>query len=184
MTERSDDHLTDLAETDAAPQEHAGLPAEPEASAIQRLERELDETRDRQLRLAAEFDNYRKRVTRERSELTERAQAGFIARLLDVLDDLDRLAEGDPATSAESLREAVGMIDRKFRKELEGAGIERIAPDGQPFDPAEHEAVAAVPAPSEAEEGLVAAVFQPGYRFKGQLLRPARVQVYSDHGSA
>jgi molecular chaperone GrpE len=71
------------------------------------------------------------------------------------------------------------MIDRKLRKELEAAGVERVDPVGQPFDPAEHEAVSVVPAPDPSKDHLVSATFQTGYRFKGALVRPARVQVYS-----
>lgn len=145
---------------------------------------EVRELKDRHLRLAAEFDNYRKRVARERSELSDRAQGTFMARLLDVLDDLDRLVADDSARSLESMREAVMMIDRKLRKELEAAGVERVDPTGQPFNPEEHEAVSVVAAPDETSEHLVSATFQPGYRFKGLLIRPARVQVYSGQSPA
>ena len=145
-----------------------------------RIERELEEMRDRHLRLAAEFDNYKKRVARERIELSDRAQATFISRLLDVLDDLDRLVGSDPGMSAESLRGGLGLVDRKLRKELEAAGVERIDPVGQPFDPAEQEAVSIIPPPDPSQDHTVSATFQTGYRFKGSLVRPARVQVYSE----
>jgi molecular chaperone GrpE len=160
------------------------LPAEPEAEAIRRLEEQLDESRDRQLRLAAEFDNYRKRVSRERVEQGDRAQASLVTRLLDVLDDLDRLSAEGGAASPESIRQAVELVDRKLRKELESAGVERIDPVGQPFDPSIHEAVSAVPPPRPNLDHTVSATFQTGYRFKGALVRPARVQVYSAEGQA
>jgi molecular chaperone GrpE len=147
-----------------------------------KLETDLAELKDRHLRLAAEFDNYRKRSTRERAELADRAQASFVAKLLDVLDDLDRLVASDPATPLSSLREGLSAVDRKLWKELEDAGVERIDPAGTPFDPELHEAVSTVPAPDRASEHMVSATFQPGYRFKGALVRPARVQVYSDQG--
>ena len=143
-------------------------------------ESEMQDLRERHLRLAAEFDNYRKRNARERAELVERAQAGFVGKILDVLDDLDRVVAGDPATPVEKVREAVDMIDRKLRKELEAAGVERIDPVGKPFDPAVHEAVAVLPPPDASKDNTVSATFQVGYRFKGGLVRPARVQVYSD----
>jgi molecular chaperone GrpE len=145
-----------------------------------KLEGDLAELKDRHLRLAAEFDNYRKRSSRERAELSDRAQANFVAQLLDVLDDLDRLVASDPATPLSSLREGLSAVDRKLWKELEDAGVERIDPVGTPFDPALHEAVATIPAPDPSSQQLVSATFQPGYRFKGTLVRPARVQVYSD----
>jgi molecular chaperone GrpE len=145
-----------------------------------RLEEDLAELRDRHLRLAAEFDNYRKRSSRERAELADRAQASFVSKLLDVLDDLDRLVASDPTTPLPALREGLSAVDRKLWKELQDAGVERIDPVGTPFDPALHEAVSTTPAPDRDQEQAVSATFQPGYRFKGALVRPARVQVYSD----
>jgi len=154
------------------------VPMEPSVSAVHRLEEQLDESKDRLLRLAAEYDNFRKRVARERADLAERAQAALATRLLDVMDDLDRLTDQDVTqTSTEVMHEALELLDRKLRKELTQAGLERIAAEGAPFDPALHEAVATVPTDDPARDQHVAAVFQPGYLFKGTLIRPARVQV-------
>jgi molecular chaperone GrpE len=162
-----------------------GLPVEPSSEAIRRLEQELAEARDRQLRLAAEFDNFRKRVVREREEITHRSQAALAVRLLDVLDDLDRVvAEGGPAATGDVMHEALVLIERKLRKELDAAGLERLDPVGQPFDPAFHEAVSVVPPGPGQADHTVAATFQAGYRFKGGLIRPARVQVVSSEGHA
>ena len=161
-----------------------GLPAEPDSEVIRRLESELSEAKDRQLRLAAEFDNYRKRISRERVEQSDRAQASFVTKLLDVLDDMDRLSAEGAAGSPESMRQAIGLVDRKLRKELEAAGVERIDPVGEPFDPSVHEAVSAVPPPQPDLDHTVSATFQTGYKFKGALVRPARVQVYSTQGQA
>jgi molecular chaperone GrpE len=147
-----------------------------------KLENEVAELKDRHLRLAAEFDNYRKRTARERADLTDRAQADFVSKLLDVLDDMDRLVASDPATPLPALREGLSAIDRKLWKDLEEAGVERIDPAGSAFDPSLHEAVSTVPAPDRSLDHTVSATFQPGYRFKGVLIRPARVQVYSDQG--
>ena len=158
------------------------LPVEPSGEAIRRLEEQLDEARDRHLRLAAEYDNYRKRVTRERAELSDRAQAALVDRLLDVLDDMDRLSADGSAASEDQLRQAVELVDKKLRKELQSAGLERIDPTGAPFDPSVHEAVSTVPPPSRDKDHQVSATFQVGYRFKGTLVRPARVQVYSEQG--
>jgi molecular chaperone GrpE len=145
-----------------------------------RLEDDLAELKDRHLRLAAEYDNYRKRSSRERAELADRAQASFVAKLLDVLDDLDRLVASDSSTPLTTLREGLSAVDRKLWKELQDAGVERIDPVGTAFDPALHEAVSTTPAPERSKEQVVSATFQPGYRFKGTLVRPARVQVYSE----
>jgi molecular chaperone GrpE len=145
-----------------------------------KLEGDLAELQDRHLRLAAEFDNYRKRSSRERAELADRAQASFVSKLLDVLDDLDRLVASDPSTPLASLREGLSAVDRKLWKELQDAGVERIDPVGSAFDPALHEAVSTTPAPDAKSSHVVSATFQPGYLFKGTLVRPARVQVYSE----
>ncbi|MEZ4587332.1 MAG: nucleotide exchange factor GrpE [Gemmatimonadales bacterium] len=151
-------------------------------SAVHRLREQLDAARDQHLRLAADFDNFRKRVARERLELSDRAQAGLVIRLLEVLDDLDRMAAADAATPGETVRQAVELVDKKLRKELEAAGLERVDPVGARFDPAESEAVSVVEAPEPELDDQVAMTFQVGYRFKGALVRPARVQVYSTDG--
>jgi molecular chaperone GrpE len=163
----------------------SGLPMEPEEERASRLQRELDDTKDKLLRLAAEFDNFRKRVAKERVELSDRAQAAFVMRMLDVLDDLDRLVAGEAnAQQTGPLYDATVMINRKLRKELESAGLERIDPAGQPFDPTKHEAVSILPPPTPEQDHAVSATFQSGYAFKGNLIRPARVQVFSDQGQA
>jgi molecular chaperone GrpE len=161
-----------------------GLPIEPSAQAVRRLESQLEEANDRHLRLAADYDNYRKRVGRERAELADRSQAGLVVRLLEVLDDLDRLSAEGAATPAPALHQAVELIDRKLRKELQTAGLEPIDPVGSPFDPNVHEAVSTIPPPSPELDHTVSATFQVGYLFKGTLVRPARVQVYAEQGQA
>ena len=167
-----------------APAAIGGVPAEPAEGAIHRLEEQLREAVDRHLRLAAEFDNFRKRVARERLELADRAQAALVMKLLDILDDVDRIVASDPGTATPALLEAMLLVDKKLRKELEAAGLERIDPVGQPFDPAWHEAVSVLPPPSPDQDHTVASTFQIGYRFRGTLVRPARVQVYSSEGHA
>ena len=162
----------------------AGIPMEPADQAVRRLESQLDEANDRHLRLAADYDNYRKRITRERAELADRSQAGLVVRLLEVLDDLDRLSAEGGSTPAHALHQAVELIDRKLRKELQTAGLEPIDPVGAPFDPNLHEAVSTLKPPRPELDHTVSATFQVGYRFKGTLVRPARVQVYSEQGQA
>ncbi|HEY3934006.1 MAG TPA: nucleotide exchange factor GrpE [Gemmatimonadales bacterium] len=147
--------------------------------------RAVAQAEDRLLRLAAEYDNYRKRTVREKAEAFDRGATALVDRLLEILDDVDRLGASDPAaTSYESFRGAFDVVQRKFRKELETAGLERIDPVGQPFDPTLHEAVSAVAPERPEQDHTVKATFQAGYRFKGGVVRPARVQVYSAHGVA
>jgi len=173
------------AEDPAAAGMHAGVPLEPAAEAVRRLEDENDALKDRSARLAAEYDNFRKRTLKERDELTTRVQGAFAGRLLDELDDMERLLAGDPAvTTSQALYEGMELLARKLWKELESLGMERIDPAGLPFDPALHEAVATTPPVTPEQDHTVCRTFQAGYRFKGALLRPARVQVYSDPGQA
>lgn len=163
-----------------APVAAAGLPAAavPE-DAVEQLRAEAEELRDRHLRLAAEFDNYRKRTARERSDLSARAQASLVGTVLEALDDLGRVAHLDPdRTGAQDVIAGVELVERKLMRQLESAGLVRVGTPGEPFDPNNHEAVGTEPAPSPAEDGVLAAVLQPGYRFGRTLLRPARVRVY------
>lgn len=164
---------------EAAPE--GGLPAEPVQSALERVTAERDELKDRHLRLAAEYDNFRKRSQRERAEWAERAQAELLGKLLEVLDDLDRVVEnGGKSASVDDLHQAVTLVDRKLWKELEKFGLEVLEPQAIPFDPSVHEAISQIPSPSVEQAHQVAATFQAGYRYKGILLRPARVQVYGE----
>ena len=146
-------------------------------------DRQLADERDRYLRLAAEYDNFRKRTTRERQEAHLRGQADMLKGMIDALDDLARFAHVDPATTdARTIADGVAMVERKLMKTLAGHGLEVIDPVGHPFDPVRHEAVMTEPASTADEDHLVARVFQQGYLFNGQLLRPARVVVKQWNG--
>jgi molecular chaperone GrpE len=159
--------------------EGEGVLVEIPDAAVVRLTEELDSQKDRYLRLAAEFDNFRKRMLREQAETRARAQAEVVSTLLESLDDLSRVAGLDPAkSSVEDVVAGVGLVERKLLRELQNQGLQKIGAAGDPFDPHDHEAVATAPAPAEDKEDHVAAVLQVGYRFGGQLLRPARVQVF------
>ncbi|HZD04967.1 MAG TPA: nucleotide exchange factor GrpE [Longimicrobiales bacterium] len=165
-----------------SPEALAEAAAEDELTrSLEQLQVEFDELNDRHLRLAAEFTNYRRRQETEMMEAWGRAQADLVRRLLDVLDDLQRVSAldpGDESVSAESIVEGVDLVERKFLRTLEDAGVEIIAPEGEPFDPAVMEAMMRVPAESDDDDDLVAEVFQKGYRLKGHLVRPARVSVF------
>jgi molecular chaperone GrpE len=144
---------------------------------------QLAEQKDRYLRLAAEYDNYRKRSTKERLEMGSRAQAEIVSKLIDALDDLGRFAHIDPATTDPmTLHKGIEMVEQKVTKSLTAAGLELINPVDQTFDPTQHEAVSTEPALSKEDDHTVAKVFQVGYRFNGQLLRPARVVVKQWNG--
>jgi molecular chaperone GrpE len=147
------------------------------------LERKLAEAQDRYLRLAAEYDNYRKRTAKERTEAHVRGQAELVRQLIDPLDDLGRFAHLDPATTdSATVVQGVDMVEKKILKALASAGLTTINPIDQTFDPTLHEAVATEPALSPEDDHVVARVYQQGYLFNGQLLRPARVVVKQWNG--
>ncbi|MEX2153840.1 MAG: nucleotide exchange factor GrpE [Gemmatimonadaceae bacterium] len=147
------------------------------------MSQQLSEQRDKYLRLAAEYDNYRKRSAKERAEAEARGQAELVSKLVDAIDDLSRFAHIDPAaTDPQTLHKGIELVEQKMLKTLGGAGLEVINPIDQTFDPTLHEAVATEPALSPEDDHTVGKVFQPGYRFNGQLLRPARVVVKQWNG--
>ena len=162
-------------------QEPVAAAAPPEAEAIGPSE--VDAWKDRHLRLAAEYDNFRKRTTKERTEVWSRAQAELVSRLADALDDLSRFAHIDPADiDSKTLHDGVDLVERKVWKELEAAGVTRIDQAGVPFDPNMHEAVTTRAATKPEEDHTVGQVVQPGYRMRDTLLRPARVVVLTWQG--
>ena len=129
---------------------------------------------DSYLRLAADFDNYRKRVAREHSELTARANERLVNELLPVLDDLERALEAAAEHEEAKLEEGVRLVHRELVEALTREGLVEVETDGQ-FDPHVHEAL--VSQPSEQEDGSVIEVLQKGYRLGDRVLRPARVVV-------
>ncbi len=145
---------------------------------VRRLEAELAELNDRHLRLAAEFDNFRRRSQNQLGETGTRAQAALVSKLLDVLDDFERVMSLDPEqATVESVLEGVQLVEQKLHRVLEDAGLEPIEAEGQDFDPNAMEAMMKEPTDSEEEDDTIARVLQRGFRFKGHLVRPARVSV-------
>ena len=121
-------------------------------------------------RLQAEFDNYRKRVMREQTQLSQRASARLVERLLPILDNFESaLAHGEGGAGIE-------MVYRELKKLLEDEGLQEMDVEGKPFDPTQHEAFQAVEDAS-VEEPTVRSVLRRGYVLKGQVLRPAMVSV-------
>lgn len=138
------------------------------------LKREVEELRSRSVRTLADFDNFRKRNERERDEIRRYAATEAIREFVGVVDNLERaLSAGG---SADDLKRGVELIARQMQESLRRVGVQEVAAEGAPFDPAVHEAVsreesAAVTAPT------VIAVFQRGYLLHDRLLRPAMVRV-------
>ena len=143
------------------------------------LRAELGALHDRHLRLVAEFTNYRRRAETELSESWTRGQVDLLRNFLDGLDDLQRVGAWQAeSTTVEALVEGVDLVERKFRQALELAGVEVMDPTGVKFDPNIMEAMMSVPTDTPDQDQEVQDVLQKGYRFKGQLVRPARVSVF------
>jgi molecular chaperone GrpE len=152
---------------------------------VEDLERQLAE-KDRLLQevttkyreSAREFDEARARLRREVGREVERGRRAFVVELLEVLDNLDRALEaGRAAPDPATLAEGVQLVRQQFLARLAGAGVTRIDPLGEPFDPVRHEALSTVPTSEPAQDGIVCGVLAPGYLVGDEVLRPARVAV-------
>jgi molecular chaperone GrpE len=167
--------MTDNSGNNAA----AEAPETEVADDVERLQAELDEARDGQLRIAAELDNVRKRSARELENARQYGIERFAGELLDVVDSLERAAAAGADTSAKALLEGGQATLRLLLKILEKFGVTVVDPEGEPFDPHLHEAIATQPS-AASEPGSVLTVVQKGYSLNGRLLRPARVVVAAE----
>ena len=138
------------------------------------LEKERDERLDDLKRVAAEFDNYRKRVARDQQNLAVRAHERLVKELLPVLDDLERALEAAAEHQEAKLEDGVRIVHRELQEALSKEGLEEIETNGH-FDPHVHEAL--LSQPSDQDEGTILEVLQKGYRLGDRVLRPARVVV-------
>jgi len=146
---------------------------------------ELAALQDRHLRLAAEFDNFRRRTRRELGDEGERARADLAGRLLELMDDLQRVAESPlEGTTTEALHEGIGLVARKFAKVLSDTGVEPVNPVDERFDPNLHDALMMTPTDDPEQDEIVSHVVLIGYRLGDRLLRPARVTVYRHEAEA
>jgi molecular chaperone GrpE len=147
-----------------------------EVSELETLKRERDENYDRFMRKAAEFDNYRKRIERERREQSDRAIAGLLEDLLGVVDDFDLALTVDAGEGGAAYRKGVEMIHAKLYDLLRRQGVKPIEALGADFDPNIHEAVIQESSPGHRENEVIA-VLRKGYMLNDRLLRPASVKV-------
>ena len=154
-------------------QEKAPTQAELERR-LEEVEHERDEYLNDLKRVAADFDNYRKRAARDQANLAARAHERLVKELLPVLDDLERVLVAAAEHEEAKLEEGVRLVHRELVEALAREGLVEIETNGS-FDPHIHEAL--LSQPSEAEEGAVLDVLQKGYRLGDRVLRPARVVV-------
>ncbi|CAL1516651.1 nucleotide exchange factor GrpE [Chitinophaga sp. MM2321] len=145
---------------------------------MEKKEQELNELRDKYLRLQAEFDNYRKRTARERIELMQTASKEVIISLLDVLDDSERATKQmEVATDVDALKDGVMLVFNKLKTTLQAKGLKPMETIHTSFDPDLHDAITEIPAPTPDLQGKVVDVLQEGYYLNDKLIRHAKVIV-------
>ena len=157
----------------------AGPPMEA-AAGVQKLQEERDSLQDRLVRKQAEFENYKKRIERERSEYVQFASAELMRELLSALDSFDLAIHnaGSEGSAGENMLRGLDLVYKQFQDTLGRFGLKPIEARGQPFDPYYHQAVSTVPT-DEVEENTVVEELRRGYTLNGRLLRPASVIVSS-----
>lgn len=165
-----------LASVDPTPEESTG---QSEETTEERLQQELANANDKYTRLFAEFDNYKKRTSKERVELIQSASKDVLAKLLPILDDFDRaLVAMETAQDIESVKQGVDLVNQKFRKILANEGLKEMENlIGQPFDAEYQEAITAIPAPSEELKNKVIDVVEKGYFLNDKVIRFAKVVI-------
>ena len=151
-------------------------PVAPLEDKIAELEAAAAEAKDRYLRLAADFDNYKRRSRQEQLETIQHASSELISRLLPGLDDLHKALDHMPEGVDEAWVKGVELSVRKLEEALRAHGLEAIEAVGKPFDPQVHEAIGHEES-SEHPEDTVVQVLRPGYRIRGRVVRPALVKV-------
>ena len=161
---------------DAADTAGSGEPTPDEADELARARTQAAEYRDHLQRLQAEFENYRKRMTRSQERLVDAELQRFVQQLLEVLDEFDlALIAAERQPDFEAFRKGVELVYAKLAETLRAEGLERIEAEGKAFDPNEHEALMQT---GDGEgEPHVAEIFRQGYRLRGTVIRPASVRV-------
>ena len=148
------------------------------ANMLAEAQQMVNEEKDRYLRLAAEFDNYRKRTLKEKAELIKNGGEKTLTAILPVLDDFERaLKNMEVSEETKAMKEGVELIFNKFQKILGQEGLQKIETEGQAFDVDFHEAIALIPAPSEELKGKILDCVQTGYMLNDKVIRHAKVAV-------
>ena len=145
---------------------------------LEKAQEEIEEQKDKYLRLSAEFDNYRKRTMKEKAELILNGGEKSLSSILPVVDDFERAIKTmETATDVNAVKEGVELIYNKFMAVLAQNGVKVIETKDQPLDTDFHEAIAVIPAPSEAQKGKILDCVQTGYTLNDKVLRHAKVVV-------
>lgn len=176
QTERQENTNGQAPEANAV--EQAGTEQQPEVSEVEKKQQELNEMRDKYLRLVAEFDNFKKRNAKERIELIQTANKEVILALLDVVDDTDRATKQlETATDINAIKDGVMLVFNKLRSTLQSKGLKPMESLHTEFNADLHEAITEIPAPTEELKGKIIDELQKGYYLNDKLIRYARVVV-------
>ena len=171
------DNFSINADENAAGTTHLNEPVS-EESEVDKLRAEVQEQKDKYLRLMAEFDNFRRRTAKERLELIQTAGKDVIVSLLDVLDDCDRAEKQIQSTEdIQQLKEGVLLVFNKMRSSLQAKGVKEMKSVHEEFDVEKHEAITEIPAPAEELKGKVIDEVQKGYYLNDKIIRFAKVVV-------
>ena len=148
------------------------------AQELEKANEQIEEQKDKYLRLSAEFDNYRKRTMKEKAELILNGGEKSISSILPIVDDFERaLKNMETATDVAAVKEGVELIYNKFMSVLGQNGVNVIETKEQPLDTDYHEAIAVIPAPNEALKGKILDCVQTGYKLNDKVIRHAKVVV-------
>src|SRR6202040_1537336 len=158
------------------PEESQSTDSAREESQVKKLSSDLDDLRQTLLRRQADFENYRKRIEKERAEDSKRSTARVIEALIPIVDGFEHALAAHREPAYDNYRKGFELIYKQLIDNLAKLGVERIEPVGQRFDPHLHQAVERTET-DDAEDGTILQVYQPGYVFHGRVLRPAMVRV-------
>jgi len=169
-------------QNDAASGEIAieGLPdaESAESGELEKLEFQLSEAKDKYLRLYSDFDNYKKRINRERIDLIKSAGQDIMASILPMLDDMERAIKAmSEATHVDAVKEGVQLVYQKMKSITEGKGLKAMETVGKDFDVDLHDAIANVPVKDEKQKGKVVEEIEKGYYLNDKVIRHAKVIV-------
>ena len=164
------------AETQAEEANGEETPAEEELDPLVAAQNEAEQWKDKYIRLVAEFDNYKKRTLKEKSELILNGSEKTVAAILPILDDFER-ATADKTEDPQAIKEGYELIYKKFLKALETLGVNKIETDNADFNVDYHEAIAMVPGMGDDKKGKVIDCVQTGYTLNDKVIRHAKVAV-------
>jgi molecular chaperone GrpE len=165
-------------ETNDASSEESSSNQGAEEDPLKKAEAEIADLKDKYLRAVAEFDNYRKRTIKEKTELILNGSERTITAILPIVDDIERaIANADKVEDVKTMKEGMELIYQKFQKSLESLGLKKIETEGADFDTDFHEAIAMVPGMGDDKKGKVLDCVQTGYKLNDKVIRHAKVAV-------